>query len=112
MSGTGTGFTHRLPGTGAGLPASDPNLRLVLPSGRLEVTATGSDLNTLLRLEQAEFPGVRLADLGFTGGEDFEVAAEIRGDGLIVREYQTTDAWETASWTPQTWTAPVTATQK
>ncbi len=34
---------------------------------------------------------------------------EIRGDGLIVREYQTTDAWETGSWTPQVWTAPVTA---
>jgi hypothetical protein len=76
-SGTGTGFTHRLPGTGAGLPASDPNLRLVLPSGRLEVTATGSDLNTRFRLDQAEFPGVRLADLGFTGSEDFEVTAEV-----------------------------------
>jgi predicted phosphodiesterase len=37
---------------------------------------------------------------------------EIRSDGLIVREYQTTDAWETGSWTPQTWTAPITATRK
>ena len=25
----------------------------------------------------------------------------------VVREYQTTDAWETGSWAPQTWTAPV-----
>ena len=32
---------------------------------------------------------------------------EIRSDGLIVREYQTTDAWATGFWTPQTWTAPV-----
>jgi predicted phosphodiesterase len=32
---------------------------------------------------------------------------EIRGDTLTAREYQTTDAWATGSWTPQTWTAPV-----
>lgn len=32
---------------------------------------------------------------------------EIRNDGLKVREYQTTDAWETGSWTPQIWTAPL-----
>ena len=37
---------------------------------------------------------------------------EIRADGLIVREYQTTDAWETGSWTPQTWAAPIPATKK
>ena len=37
---------------------------------------------------------------------------EIGGDGLIVREYQTSDAWETGSWTPQTWTAPITVTKK
>jgi hypothetical protein len=74
-AGGGTGFTHRLPGTGAGLPADDPHLRLV--PGGLEVTATGSDLNTRFRLDRAEFPGVRLADLGFTGGEDFEVTAAV-----------------------------------
>jgi predicted phosphodiesterase len=28
---------------------------------------------------------------------------ETRGDELIVREYRTTDAWQTGSWTPQTW---------
>ena len=37
---------------------------------------------------------------------------EVRADGLIVREYQTTDAWETGTWTPQTWTAPITAPKK
>ena len=37
---------------------------------------------------------------------------EVRTDGLIVREYQTTDAWETGSWTPQTWTAPITPPKK
>ena len=75
-SGAGTGFTHRLPGTGSGLPARDPSLTLV-PGGGLDVAATNSDLNTRYRLEQAEFPGVRLADLGFTGAEDFEVAAAV-----------------------------------
>lgn len=32
---------------------------------------------------------------------------EIRRDGLLVREYQTSDAWETGSWTPQTWAFPI-----
>jgi len=76
-TGTGTGFTHRLPGTGSGLPSHDPNLRLIPGPGRLEVTATGSDLNTRFRLDQAEFPGVRLADLGLRGDEDFEVAVTV-----------------------------------
>lgn len=30
---------------------------------------------------------------------------EISGKAVTVREYQTPDAWETAKWTPQTWTA-------
>jgi len=30
---------------------------------------------------------------------------EIRGENVIVREYQTKDGWQTGSWTPQTWTA-------
>ncbi|MFM8270792.1 MAG: hypothetical protein ACKODX_00435 [Gemmata sp.] len=76
-SGGGTGFTHRLPGTGAALPAADTNLRLVRDRGGLELTATGSDLNTRYRLDQAEFPGVRLSDLGFTGAEDFEAVATL-----------------------------------
>jgi len=71
--GRGTGFTQRLPDTGGGLQSNDANLRLV-PGGGLAVTATNSDLNTRFRLDQGEFPGVRLSDLGFTGVEDFEVA--------------------------------------
>ena len=31
---------------------------------------------------------------------------EIRGNTLTAREYQTTDAWATGSWSPQSWTAP------
>src|SRR5436190_1486389 len=78
-AGLGTGFTHRLPGTGTGFPPADPNLRMVPGAGRLDVTATASDLNTRFRPDLAEFPGVRLADLGFTGSEDFEVAVTAEG---------------------------------
>ncbi len=83
-AGRGTGLTHRLPGTGDGLRPDDAHLRLV--PGGLAVTATGSDLNTRFRLDRAEFPGVRLADLGFTGAEDFEVAvtaADIPALGFV-----------------------------
>ena len=77
-TGLGTGFTHRLPGTGVGLPANDPNWKLSAADGRFELTATASDLNTRFRLEEAEYPGIRLADLGFTGPEDFEVAVTLQ----------------------------------
>jgi len=73
-AGLGTGFTHRLPGTGSALTANDPNWKLSPASGRFELTSTASDLNTRFRLEEAEFPGIRLSDLGFTGSEDFEVS--------------------------------------
>lgn len=43
----------------------------------------------------------------FGGGQQAFFYFEIRDDGLIVREYQTRDAWESGSWTPQTWTAPI-----
>jgi len=76
--GRGTGFTHRLPGTGDGLPIWDPNWKLSTAAGRFELTATASDLNTRFRMEEAEFPGIRLSDLGFTGNEDFEVAVTLQ----------------------------------
>lgn len=74
-SGLPTGLTHRLPGTGANLPDSDPNLWLVPEKGQLELTTTDSDLNTRYQLERGEYLGLRLADLGFTGREDFELSA-------------------------------------
>jgi cytolysin (calcineurin-like family phosphatase) len=37
---------------------------------------------------------------------------EIRGAGVLVREHQTADYWETASWTPQTWSATAAAAKK
>ncbi|HYE18764.1 MAG TPA: FecR domain-containing protein [Tepidisphaeraceae bacterium] len=74
-SGVGVGLTDRLPGTGAALPPHDPNLRLDGVKGLLEVTTTRSDINTQFQLDRGEYPGVRLSALGFTGREDFEVAA-------------------------------------
>ena len=75
--GRGVGLTHRLPGTGAELPANDPNLRIDPARGRLELTTTRSDINTQVGLETGEYLGVRLSDFGFTGREDFSISALI-----------------------------------
>jgi hypothetical protein len=75
--GAATGLTHRLPGAGFQLPEHDPNLRLDPARGRLELITTNSDLNTQYKLHHGEYLGVRLADLGFTGAEDFAVTAVI-----------------------------------
>ncbi len=77
INGLGTGLTHRLPGTGSGLPEFDPNLRLDPANGQLELTTTNSDLNTQFKLPHGEYLGVRLADLGFTGAEDFAATVTI-----------------------------------
>jgi FecR protein len=75
--GRATGLTHRLPGTGAKLADDDANLRLDPARGRLELTTTNSDLNTQYRLHHGEYLGVRLANLGFTGREDFAVSVTL-----------------------------------
>jgi hypothetical protein len=76
-AGQGTGLTHRLPGTGSALAERDVNLRLDLAQRLLELTTTNSDLNTQYRLHHGEYLGMRLADLGFTGREDFAVSVTI-----------------------------------
>jgi hypothetical protein len=76
-SGWGTGLTHRLPGTGRLLPDCDANLRLNRDKSQLELTTTNTDLNTQYQLDKGEYFGVRLADLGFTGKEDFAVAVTV-----------------------------------
>jgi hypothetical protein len=44
----------------------------------------------------------------FAGKQQAFFYFEIRGGAVLAREYQTTDAWETSAWTPQTWsTTPV-----
>ncbi len=47
----------------------------------------------------------------FGGSQQAFFYFEIHPDRLIVREYQTNNAWETGTWTPQTWTAPIPATR-
>lgn len=71
--GLGTGLTHRLPGTGAEISPYDPNLIVNSEASQLELTTTNSDINHQVNLPTGEYLGVRLADLGFTGSEDFEV---------------------------------------
>jgi hypothetical protein len=73
-AGHGIGLTHRLPGTGAALPLRDPNLLLDPEHSALRLTTTRSDLNTQDRMPTGEYLGIRLADLGFTGKEDFEIS--------------------------------------
>ncbi|HVR75290.1 MAG TPA: FecR family protein [Planctomycetota bacterium] len=75
--GLGTGLTHRLPGTGEALRERDANLRLNREEGQLELTTTNSDINTQFQLPGGEYVGIRLADLGFKGTEDFAVMVSI-----------------------------------
>lgn len=59
--GTGTGFTDRLPGTGAALPASDPNLDITTNPGILRFTSTQGDPNSGgINVGQIEAPGLLL----------------------------------------------------
>jgi ferric-dicitrate binding protein FerR (iron transport regulator) len=76
-AGLRSGLTYRLPGTGHCLPANDGNLRLNRDEAQLELTTTNSDLNTQYQLHHGEYLGARLADLGFTGKEDFVVKVTI-----------------------------------
>ena len=76
-AGLGTGLSHRLPGTGRRLKPNDENLTLNLAQGQLELTTTNSDLNTQYRLDQGEYLGIKLSDLGFTGPEDFALTVVV-----------------------------------
>ena len=73
-----TGLTTRLPGTGAALPELDPLLRLDTGAGLLALRTTQADFNGGAGLAGNSSPGVALADLGFTGDEDFAVTAIFR----------------------------------
>jgi predicted phosphodiesterase len=48
----------------------------------------------------------------FAGKQQAFFYFEVRAGEIVVREYQTTDAWETGTWTSQTWTAPIPAAKK
>lgn len=45
LAGRPTGFTHRMPGSGAAIPANDPNLNVDTANGHLLMTSTRSDFN-------------------------------------------------------------------
>jgi len=77
--GTGrfTGLTARLPGTGGSLPVNDPLLTLdTAGAGGLALTTTQSDYNGSAGLAGNRSVGLALAELGFTGAEDFAVTAQ------------------------------------
>lgn len=71
-----TGLTARLPGTGGDLPTADPNLHLDPAAGHLVLSTTQADFFGGAGLATASVPGAALADLGFTGAEDFAVTAQ------------------------------------
>lgn len=43
----------------------------------------------------------------FSGPAQAFFHVEVRGDGLTVREFATTDGWQSGTWTPQVWRAAV-----
>jgi len=79
VNGVGTGFTTRLPGSGAGLSGNDSNLVIDRPSGELRMTTTRSWFGADARVSALDAPGVDLRALGFTGSEDFSVTATFTG---------------------------------
>lgn len=75
-AGLGTGFTHRLPGTGATLPADDPNMTLRTETGELDLRSTNADINGGgINLGQLEAPGFLLPNVGSV---DVSLSAEFR----------------------------------
>ncbi len=77
-AGTFTGMTARLPGTGGSVPTNDPLLALNPAAGVLALTSSQADYNGGAGLATNRSVGLALAELGFTGAEDFAVTAEFR----------------------------------
>jgi hypothetical protein len=73
--GNGTGFTHRLPGTGSAIPSNDPNMDLSAVAGHLTIRSTRSDFNHRTNLSNAEAPGILIPGIG---GQDFVAEALFR----------------------------------
>ena len=74
-NGLGTGFTHRLPGSGSGISANDSNLTLDTANGRLLFTSARADFNATgfgRNLAALDAPSFLLSGIG-TG--DFEIEA-------------------------------------
>lgn len=77
-TGQGTGFTSRLPGTGASITGNDANLVLDTSEGTLSISSTPSSLNGQADLGVAEFIGIPLANLGIAASQDFSINATFR----------------------------------
>jgi len=75
-NGLGSGFTARMPGSGANIAGNDPNLLLRTGAGVLQLrTSPGADFNGQANLANATVVGVNLSSLGFTGENDFVAKA-------------------------------------
>ena len=77
-NGNGTGFTHRLPGTGTSYPMAnpDPNLNMSTTPGVLEITSTRADLNTRYNMAGLEAFGLFLPN---PGANDITIEASFLG---------------------------------
>ncbi|MDC0175472.1 FG-GAP-like repeat-containing protein [Planctomycetaceae bacterium] len=74
-NGIGTGFTHRLPGSGSALAEQDANIEVDLATGQMLVTSTRVGLVNSMNLENAEDPGLLLEGIGT---DDFVTSMLIR----------------------------------
>ena len=77
LNGKFIGLDMRLPGTGGDLLNHDENWLLDEKAGLLRLTTTRSDINRQVGMNAGEYLGVRLADYGFKGDEDFSVTATL-----------------------------------
>jgi hypothetical protein len=75
-AGNGTGFTHRLPRTGADIPTNDPYLDVTTTPGLLRTTSTHSDINYQQNLGIAVTPALFVTGVG---AQDFAVSMMVRG---------------------------------
>jgi len=73
--GLGSGFTHRLPGTGGSLPHNDLNINLQTGSGLLMLQSTRADINHRVNLGELEAPGFFLPGVA---AQDVRISALFR----------------------------------
>jgi hypothetical protein len=84
--GNGTGFTHRLPGTGSSIPANDPLLSLQARPGYLQIMSSTGNLGGIgggVDLQFADTIGLLLNDVA---GSDATITA--RFDDVSVPSHQ------------------------
>jgi hypothetical protein len=74
-AGNGTGFTHRLPRTGADIPTNDPYLDVTTTPGLLRTTSTYSNLEHQRNLGIAVTPALFVTGVG---AQDFAVSMMVR----------------------------------